>query len=1083
MRMVNWLGALKGLLSTPRRTRRPVWRQGRRLRPSSRSVAACTQPLEARLVLSASPVAVISAPPTVDEGSNVTVSAAGSYDPDWSGMLEYTWDFNNDGYFGDGWGEQATFDPSMWASSIPDGAPITIRVQVNDWTDPPTIASTTITVTNVAPTLSQISFPTTADPQSTVMLNATLFDPGMSEQLQYSLSRGDGSPVETGQGLTNGNISWSWAYALPGDYTVSLTVWDKDGGVASLTRTIHINEPTFGQPTLSATSINEGSMTNLTVTASQDIASWTIHWGDGVTETASGGGPSLSISHTYADDEAGPTNSASAGTDDKYQIQIIAHTAAGNWSVTKKDSQGNAVPLEVTVNNVVPIVTSSPMISGGDVIEEVTLPTVTFSAEDGVSPSMDSLSWKIGWGDGTFTSGSGSSSQSAVKAEYYEEPGAYMVKLWVWDEDMREEDAAPVELALNVLAKLRMADKTFEVKEDEAVNHLVGTIASTPPATSYVIDAGNDDGKFTLDAATGEIKLAQKLDYEMRTIYLLRVKATLGGQEVTADVTVNVKDVDEPPVLTDHKNRQSTEGDSIGWQMQARDPETGLTDGQLDWTITGLPAGLTASASGMVTGRIHYTEQGVKTVTVKVRDAAGNETTDTFAWTIDDSAIDKLIGQEVAGTSSLPNSVQVSGMSTDILWVSGSNWGSVWNDVILDYTSTSAKRPLRPDVHWQVTGLTAGSLTGTFDTTPVVPVDKSTMSGASLTVSAGIDANLDGTLTTGEITHRFMIYLLELDDAAAGWTVYSQRTVAPTWDTAHDTLETSAFAVKVNEIFDTASGFEFSLGYLGSARSTSSLIKYEVLDDGYTYNSTLASGSGEKFTHTFTGSGGKSVFIRFYADANNDGTRNFGEAYSDSPTFRVLDPKPYSFNTAVSSAIQAFHVSGVPDLTLIQDQVHSNFNKAAALLMRKDGAGDYRAAVEFQMTSVTLIAEPSLLTPAELIEVQNLSYNMVFVNDLGGLAPLNSTNLHLGLTIEGDPGSMVIDWREASNKSVLPVTIAHETGHGIRVDKVFPNAVGIPEGHYNPETHVQYAPPYVMYRGARAGNTWLTLGDANVFSN
>jgi hypothetical protein len=142
-------------------------------------------------MLSASPVGSISSPQTVTEGTQVTVSAAGSYDPDGWGMLDYQWDLNGDGYFGDASGEQVQYDPRLWAGSTPDGSPVRVRVQISDWTDPPTIVSTTVTLENVAPVISNVLLSATSIYLGDyVSISGDAFDPAMADSQNIRIEWG-----------------------------------------------------------------------------------------------------------------------------------------------------------------------------------------------------------------------------------------------------------------------------------------------------------------------------------------------------------------------------------------------------------------------------------------------------------------------------------------------------------------------------------------------------------------------------------------------------------------------------------------------------------------------------------------------------------------------------------------------------------------------------------------------------------------------------------------------------------------------------------------------------------------------------
>ena len=99
---------------------------------------------------------------------------------------------------------------------------------------------------------------------------------------------------------------------------------------------------------------------------------------------------------------------------------------------------------------------------------------------------------------------------------------------------------------------------SFEVREDGAVDHVVGTVLATDAdegdTVSYSITSGNGDGKFTLGSGTGEIAVAGGLDYEMVSSYTLTVEASDGnGGTDTATVAVAVTDVaeDPPPAPSD----------------------------------------------------------------------------------------------------------------------------------------------------------------------------------------------------------------------------------------------------------------------------------------------------------------------------------------------------------------------------------------------------------------------------------------------------------------------------------------------------------------------------------------------------
>jgi hypothetical protein len=136
----------KSLGGTSRRDARLL---RRRRRWNQTAVPAFVQSLEPRVVLSSSPVVVVTSPVTINEGEKVNLSAAGSYDPDGS-PLTYSWDFNND-YSYDAYGETVEYDSAQWGTA--NGAH-PIHVTVYDGNDPSSYGDTTVTVNNLAPTWS-----------------------------------------------------------------------------------------------------------------------------------------------------------------------------------------------------------------------------------------------------------------------------------------------------------------------------------------------------------------------------------------------------------------------------------------------------------------------------------------------------------------------------------------------------------------------------------------------------------------------------------------------------------------------------------------------------------------------------------------------------------------------------------------------------------------------------------------------------------------------------------------------------------------------------------------------------------------
>ena len=99
------------------------------------------------------------------------------------------------------------------------------------------------------------------------------------------------------------------------------------------------------------------------------------------------------------------------------------------------------------------------------------------------------------------------------------------------------------------------ASYSFTVAEDTAVATQVGTVAATVAGAlplTHTLSAGNTEDVWTIDATSGELKVAGTLDYETTPTYTLTVTAAVGGDGATTasvPVTITVTNVDEPPVF------------------------------------------------------------------------------------------------------------------------------------------------------------------------------------------------------------------------------------------------------------------------------------------------------------------------------------------------------------------------------------------------------------------------------------------------------------------------------------------------------------------------------------------------------
>ncbi|MDR6121340.1 LPXTG-motif cell wall-anchored protein [Bacillus sp. SLBN-46] len=135
------------------------------------------------------------------------------------------------------------------------------------------------------------------------------------------------------------------------------------------------------------------------------------------------------------------------------------------------------------------------------------------------------------------------------------------------------------------------ADATFSVNENAAAGTIVGTLQASDgdgQLLSYRILSGNTNGVFSLNAATGEIKVqtGSLLDFETTTSYTLAIEVTDGLETTTAIVKINVADLNDngpvPQGFSANVDENLANGTVIG-TVTTKDADAGS---QFEYSIT-----------------------------------------------------------------------------------------------------------------------------------------------------------------------------------------------------------------------------------------------------------------------------------------------------------------------------------------------------------------------------------------------------------------------------------------------------------------------------------------------------------------
>jgi hypothetical protein len=193
------------------------------------------------MLVNLAPTAVPGGPYAVDEGDATTLDGSQSSDPN-DAVALYEWDFDYDGVSFDV--DATGVAPSFDATNLdgPDSRTVALRVQdVHGLLSE--VATTTITIRNADPVITQFDVPETGTRAESLSLTAAAADPaGALDPLTFtwSITRPDASTFQ----LDGAEVSFTPMSS--GEYAVALTVSDDDGGLdqrSALITVIHANTP------------------------------------------------------------------------------------------------------------------------------------------------------------------------------------------------------------------------------------------------------------------------------------------------------------------------------------------------------------------------------------------------------------------------------------------------------------------------------------------------------------------------------------------------------------------------------------------------------------------------------------------------------------------------------------------------------------------------------------------------------------------------------------------------------------------------------------------------------------------------
>jgi large repetitive protein len=304
-------------------------------------------------------------PSTIKEGESVTFSATAS-DPGILDILTYSWNFGDN--TSPVTGQNATH-------TFADNGNYNVTLTVTDKDGASTTQTVVAKVDNVAPTIVNIIKPTTIKEGESAIFAATANDPGILDTLTYVWNFGDNTTAVSGQNVNH-------TFADNGNYNVTLTVTDKDGGVTTQTVVAKVDNvaPTVVSIAKPPT-IKEGESVTFSATVTDpgilDTLTYSWNFGDNTTLVTG-----QNVNHTFADNG-------------NYNVVL---------TVTDKDGAITQQSISVTVDNVAPIVVSIAGADGKPFVKPNTIKegeSVTFIATATDAGINDTLTYSWNFGDNT----------------------------------------------------------------------------------------------------------------------------------------------------------------------------------------------------------------------------------------------------------------------------------------------------------------------------------------------------------------------------------------------------------------------------------------------------------------------------------------------------------------------------------------------------------------------------------------------------------------------------------------------------------------------------------------------------------
>ena len=458
----------------------------------------------------------------------------------------------------------------------------------------------------------------------TTIATASATDPE-SQTITYSLS-GTGSGNFAVDSSGNITLAAGLDYETATSYSLTLSASD---GVNTTTNTLAIsisdvNEAPSLTNSLAASSFAENVSTGTTIAT----ASATDPESQTITYSLSGTG-----SENFSVDSAGNITLSSAldyETTTSYALTLTASDGANSTSNTINISVDDVVELSIAL--------ASSSISLNETATSGTSVTTTSTTTDGSATVSYSLS---GTGSDNFAVSSNGTITTVASLDY-ETTTSYSLTLTASDGTNTVTQNFTVSItdaSLSLSASLASAAQS----EGLSTGTTIATSSNSNAEGTVTYSLTDADNKFSINSSTGEVTLANALDYETKTSHEFTITATDGVTTTSETFTLSVSDLKINTLALTLANsgaalaESSSSGTSVG-SSSITNPESETVSYSLSGTGS---SNFAVDSSGNVTTNATLDFETAQSYSLTLTATAGGNTT-TDAFTVNVGNVEEL---------------------------------------------------------------------------------------------------------------------------------------------------------------------------------------------------------------------------------------------------------------------------------------------------------------------------------------------------------------------------------------------------------------------------------------------------------